>query len=126
MTIPNVVVRRHAGDQAIFDIALMAQELALALKESESDNQPVRVLFDWSELTSWPYRPSPQKSIQFWKGTVPKIARAAFVHSRRWDPQAALLAALLRIADAEVRSFSPRQFDDAIKWLVGDAQEFAQ
>jgi SpoIIAA-like len=117
------LTRRQVGDEARFDVAAMARELTPALQECASpSNDPPRVLFDWSGVTSWPYKASSQKDIEFWQKTVPQIFRAAFVHARRWDSQAALLAALLRAANAEVRSFSPAHLDDAISWLVSDPE----
>jgi SpoIIAA-like len=115
------ITRSQAGDQARFDVAAMARELTLAIQaHAAPGGEAPRVLFDWSGLTSWAYTASSQKDIAFWKATVPQIARAAVVHIRRWDNQAALLAALLRLANAEVRSFSPVQRDDAITWLTYD------
>jgi hypothetical protein len=123
----DFLARTQAGDLARFDVAAMARELRLALQARvASSNEQPRVLFDWSEVTSWPYKPSSQKDIAFWRETVPMIYRAAIVHSRRWDSQAALLAVLLRLANAEVRSFSPLRFDDAISWLTSDKEAVAK
>jgi len=117
------LTRRQAGDQAPFDVAAIALELTLALQELALPNsEPPRVLFDWSAVTSWPYKATSQEGIQFWQKNVPQIFRAAFVHARRWDSQAALLAALLRSTNAEVRSFSSARLDDAISWLVSDPE----
>ena len=121
------LTRRQAGDLARFDVAAIARELTLSLQaRAPPSNEPPRVLFDWSGVTSWPYKASSQKDIEFWKETVPQISRVAFVHTRRWDSQAALLAALLRSANAEVRSFSPVKLNDAIGWLVSDHEAFAK
>jgi hypothetical protein len=118
---PAFLTRIQIGNQARLDIVAMAKDLTIALREREPlGNELSRVLFDCSEVTSWPYQAPPQKSLQHWKKTVPQIFRAAFVHHRRWDRHVALLAALLRSANAEVRSFSPEQLDDAISWLASD------
>jgi SpoIIAA-like len=121
------LTRGQTGDQARFDVAAMARDLMLALQaRAPASNEPPRVLFDWSGVTSWPYKASSQIDIDFWKETVPPISRAAFVHTRRWDSQAALIAALLRSANVEVRSFSPVQLDDAIHWLVREHEAVAR
>jgi SpoIIAA-like len=123
----DFLARMQAGDLARFDVAAMARELALALQARvKPSNEPPRVLFDWSGVTSWPYKPASQKDIAFWRETVPQISRAAFVHARRWDSQAALLAVLLRLANTEVRSFSPLRFDDAVSWLTSDNEAVAK
>jgi hypothetical protein len=115
-----LLTRIRKGDQARLDIVAVAKELTLAFKEcAPVSNELPRILFDWSEVTSLPYQTPSQKSLQVWRKTAPQVLRAAFVHHRRWDRQVALLAALLRSADAEVRSFSPEHLDDAVGWLVG-------
>ena len=43
--------------------------------------------------------------------------RAAIVHDPKWTHHAALLAALLRVRHAVIRSFLPADFDDAIIFL---------
>jgi hypothetical protein len=112
---------RQVGPQAKLDIVAIAWELSL-LAEEHARKEPPCILFDWSAVTSWSYEASSQKNLQLWKETAPRIFRAAFIHDRRWDRQAALLAALLRSADTEVLSFLPAQMDRAVHWLTSGAQ----
>jgi hypothetical protein len=114
------LTQRRAGDQPQFDIKAIARELTHSLNDStfSATRRPPRVLFDWAEVTSWPYKVSSQKCVQFWKEAVPPILRAAFIHDKRWDRQAAILGALLRMANTEARSFSPARLAVAVSWLA--------
>jgi hypothetical protein len=107
----------QVGPQAKLDIVAIAWELSL-LAEEHAYDEPPRILFDWSAVTSWSYEASSRKNLRLWKETIPRISRAAFIHDRRWDRQAALLAALLRSANTEALSFLPTQLDRAIHWLT--------
>jgi hypothetical protein len=113
------LILRPGGALARFDLAIIARDLKRALEEhaKQVDALP-QVLLDWSGVTSWPYQPSSQKCVQLWKKTVPRISRAALIHNRTWDRQAALIAVLLRSKDSEVRSFLPIHGGNAIGWLV--------
>ena len=57
------------------------------------------------------------RTLQAWSETTPLIARAAIVHGHKWSRHAALIAALLRMRNAEVRSFRPSDCERAIAWL---------
>jgi hypothetical protein len=107
----SFVILRQRGAQAKFDIVAIANELA----RFERCDGALRILFDWSELESWPYEPA--AAIEGWYDRVPSIARAAFIHYPKWNRHAALLAALLRVGKAEVRSFRPLDYDRAVNWL---------
>jgi hypothetical protein len=121
------VTSRQAGNQARFDIVSIARELKIASQEQAwSGGEPLRILFDWSEVTTWPYQATPQTRLQLWRKMAPAVLRAAFVHNRRWDRQVALIAALLRSTNAEVRSFPPAKLDDAIDWLESDEAAASQ
>ena len=108
-----VFVVRLRGPQSKLDIMAIARELA----QSQSDDASLKVLFDWSELDAWPFAAPSLTTVQSWKETVPPISRAAIVHDRKWTRHAALLAALLRVCHATVRSFLPSDYDNAIIWL---------
>src|SRR5277367_2857298 len=106
------VMRRH-GMQPKLDIMAIARELA----QFQAGDAPLKVLLDWSELDSWPFAAPSLATVQSWKETVPSISRAAIVHDPKWTRHAALLAALLRVCGAAVRSFLPSDYDGAIIWL---------
>jgi hypothetical protein len=104
-----------SGAQRSFDIECLATELA----RLPTCGAPLRVLFDWSTVESWPYRAPSAAAIAGWNRTAPSIARAALVHAHKWDRQAALVSALLRVTNAEARCFRPIMHDQAVAWLQG-------
>jgi hypothetical protein len=106
-------VMRRSGAQPKLDIVVIARELA----QFQTSQASLNVLFDWSELDSWPFEAPSTAIIRTWKETVPPISRAAIVHDSKRNRHAALLAALLRVRDAEVRSFLPSDYHDALIWL---------
>jgi len=96
-----------------FDIVAIADELT----HRASGAGGMRVLFDWSQLKSWPFAaPSAMDSHEWNKAALP-IRRAALLHDRKWDRHAAVLSALLRIRGAQARSFRLSDRDNAIDWL---------
>jgi hypothetical protein len=101
------------GPQPKLDIMAIARELA----QFQAGEASLKVLFDWSELESWPFAAPSLATVQAWKEIVPSISRAAIVHDPKWTRHAALLAALLRVCGAAVRSFLPSDYDGAIIWL---------
>jgi hypothetical protein len=109
------------GEQPSFDIECLATELA----RLPTYGAPLRVLFDWSMVESWPVRAPSAAAIAGWNRAAPSITRSAFVHAHKWDRQAALLAALLRVANVEVLSFHPTRRDQAIAWLQGPLREMS-
>jgi hypothetical protein len=106
-------VMRRRGPQPKLDIMVIARELA----HFRTCDASLNVLFDWSELDSWPFEAPSLATVRAWKETVPSISRAAILHDSKWTRHAALLAALLRVCHAAVRSFLPSDYDDAIIWL---------
>ncbi len=108
---PFIMPRR--GPQPKLDIMAIARELA----QFQAGDGSLKVLFDWSELNSWPFAAPSLATVQTWKETIPSISRAAIVHDAKWTRHAALLAALLRVCHATVRSFLPSDYDGAIIWL---------
>jgi hypothetical protein len=113
-----LVVRRE-GAQPRFDLVAIAGELA----RLRTDAAALRVLFDWSQIRSWPFAAPSAAAIQEWNKTAPAIARAAFVHDPKWNRHAAILSALLRVSNAEARSFHRSDTDRAIAWLERAAGE---
>ena len=115
---------RRRGPQPKLNIIAIARELA----HFQTGYASLNVLFDWSELDSWPFAAPSLTTVQSWKETVPPISRAAIVHDPKWTRHAALLAALLRVRHAAVRSFLPSDYDGAIIWLeqepVGEGEPY--
>ena len=108
-----LLLMRRGGPQPKLDIMVIARELA----RFRTDDAPLDILFDWSKVDAWPFAGPSLASVRAWKETVPSISRAAIVHDPKWTRHAALLAALLRVRHAVVRSFLPADLDDAISWL---------
>ena len=75
------------------------------------------MLLDWTGLEGWDDRRRFSLSCQNWHPAAELIARASIVHQPRWNHQAALLAAVLRIHGAQVRSWSARDRGQALDWL---------
>jgi hypothetical protein len=111
-------ILRRQGDQSKFDIAAIASELA----HSQGGDEPMYLLFEWSQVMSWPYEAPSAGAIREWKKRSPQISRAAVVHDHRLTRHAAILAALMRVDGAEVRSFHPPAYDRAVAWLAGEPQ----
>jgi SpoIIAA-like len=109
----KLLVTRRRGHQPKLDILVLARELA----HLRTDDASLDVLFDWSKVEAWPFEGPSLAAVRAWKETVPSISRAAIVHDPKWTRHAALLAALLRVRHAVVRSFLPSDSDDAIIWL---------
>jgi hypothetical protein len=108
-----LLVMRRRGPQPKLNIVVIARELA----RFRTDDAPFDIVFDWSKVDAWPFEGPSLATVRAWKETVPSISRAAIVHDPKWTRHAALLAALLRVRHAVVRSFLPSDFDDAIIWL---------
>ena len=75
------------------------------------------LLFDWTALQGWDDRRSFPLSCQAWHATAKLIARLSIVHRHRWNHQAALLAAVLRVHGVQVRSWPERERAQAASWL---------
>ncbi len=106
-------VQRRQRAQEKFDVKAIASELA----RCQTGDTRLRVLFDWSQVHCWPFEAPSAADVEAWNKTAPSIARAAIIHDQRWNRHAALLAALLRMRNAEVRSFRPSDCEKAIEWL---------
>jgi hypothetical protein len=91
--------------------------LAKLLASQQASRQRSGFLFDWSDLASWNFTiPSPHE-IRVWLECAESIDRAAIVHCRRWNRQAAWFAAVLRMKNCDVRSFYLGGRDRATAWL---------
>lgn len=113
------LVVRPQSVQSTFDIAAIASELAVL----QAGVGTLRVLFDWSGIGRWPFSAPSAAAIREWNAAAPAIARAAFIHDAKWNRHAAILSALLRIRNAEVRSFHRADTEKAIVWLEQVSQE---
>lgn len=109
----QLVVLHRRGVHRAFDITAIASELA----KLRTGERLSRILFDWSQLRSWPFEPPSAASVRVWNLTAPAIARVAFVHDPKWSRHAAVISALLRAGNAEIRSFRPCERESAIAWL---------
>ena len=76
-----------------------------------------RILFDWSDLVSWDFRPPGRKELHHWLDDSRFIDCIAIVHHRYWNRQAAWFSALLRTQDCRVRSYCMEDYARALKWL---------
>ena len=106
------MLRRH-GAQPPFDIAAIATELA----QGQGDDAPLCALLDWSQVSSWPFQAPSSAAIRAWNLTVPPVLRAAIIHDQKWDKHAAVLSALMRVRDGQVRSFHSIDHEKAVAWL---------
>ena len=100
--------RLSVSDLSVFDTALSDRHAGL---------EPIRVLFDWTGIEGW--EPGTREPARWpnWRDMARPIERAAIIHEHRWNRQAALLAAMLRINKAHARSWLPRNLPDALLWL---------
>jgi hypothetical protein len=112
------------NDEAIVTVRfhgrLLVSELGVfetALSERHAGRQRIRVLFDWTGIEEW--EPGTREPARWpnWRVMACPIDRAAIIHERRWNRQAALLAAMLRINKAQARSWLPRNLPAALVWL---------
>jgi hypothetical protein len=106
-------VLRPQGNQAKYDIVAMANELA----HVQRGGAALRLLFDWTQVHTWPFATPTDVAVQTWKQTAPLIARAAIVHHPKWNRHAAFLAALMRVGNAQVRCLLSPNYEKAAEWL---------
>jgi hypothetical protein len=83
--------RLSVSDLSVFDTALLDQY---------AGHERIRVLFDWTGIEGW--EPGTGDPVRWpnWRAMARPIDRAAIIHEHRWNRQAALLAAMLRISKA--------------------------
>jgi hypothetical protein len=111
-----VLVRR--GHQRRFDIATIAR----GLERRHRGQWPLRIMFDWSELRSWPFSPPSDEGLDAWRRAIPPISHAAIVRDRKWNRHAAILGALFWIGDTRVECFGPSERPKAFHWLARGPQ----
>lgn len=92
--------------------------LAHLLAARQASRRASRILLDWSELVSWHFTRPSIADVQHWLAFTKNVDRVAIVHQRRWNRQAACIAAVLRTKDCQVRSFRFDGRDRAIAWLT--------
>ena len=107
------LILRREGPQPKFDLAAIAKEIARTQREAE----PPRLLFDWSQVTAWPFEAPTATAIRFWYSLAPRVSRAALIHDGNLDRHAAMLSAVMRALAAEVKSFPPGYDERALAWL---------
>lgn len=103
-------------------------EIPVLLADHCRVNQPLKILFNWSELESWRFSADASRCVQTWLEVGRSIERTAIVHHHRWNRQAAWLGAALRLGGSQVRSYRPIEVDKALNWLVArdNSQRSAQ
>jgi hypothetical protein len=96
------------SDLSVFETALL---------DRHAGHEHIRMLFDWTGIEGW--EPATREPALWpnWRAMARPIERAAIIHEHRWNRQAALLAAMLRINKAQARSWLPRNLPDALVWL---------
>jgi hypothetical protein len=100
--------RLSVSDLTVFDTALL---------DRRAGQEHIRVLFDWTGIEGWEPRTREPALWPNWRAMARPIDRAAIIHEHRWNRQAALLAAMLRINKAQARSWLPRNLPAALVWL---------
>src|SRR5260221_5217618 len=95
----TVCVRIH-GTQSATEFG----EFGQVLVETYANARRLLILLDWSALKGWDNEAAASISFQGWSVATPLIERVAIVHAPRWNRQAAVLAAMLRIQNVDVRS----------------------
>jgi hypothetical protein len=109
----SIVTVRFRGRLLVSDLSVFET----ALSDRNAGLEHIRVLFDWTALEEW--EPGTRDPARWpnWRAMARPIERAAIIHEHRWNRQAALLAAMLRINKAQARSWLPRNLPDALLWL---------
>ena len=108
-----IVTVRFRGRLSVSDLTVFET----ALLDRHAGHAQIRVLFDWTGVEGWEPRTREPALWPNWRAMAHPIGRAAIIHEHRWNRQAALLAAMLRINKAEARSWLPRNLPDALVWL---------
>jgi hypothetical protein len=109
----TIVIVRFRGRLSVSDLTVFET----ALSNRHAGQEHIRVLFDWTAIEGW--EPGTREPARWpnWRAMAPPIDRAAIIHEHRWNRQAALLAAMLRINKAQARSWLPRNLPAALVWL---------
>jgi hypothetical protein len=109
----SIVTVRFRGRLLVSDLTVFET----ALSNRHAGQEHIRVLFDWTGIERWEPGTGEPARWPNWRAMVCPIDRAAIVHEHRWNKQAALLAAMLRINKAHARSWLPRNLPAALVWL---------
>jgi hypothetical protein len=109
----SIVIVRFRGRLSVSDLSGFDR----APLDRRAGHNHIRALFDWTGVEGWEAETRDAARWPNWRDMGRSIERAAIVHERRWNRQAALLAAMLRINKAEARSWLPRNLPDALVWL---------
>jgi hypothetical protein len=112
----RIVCLRVVGVQSVIEFGTFSD----SLPEIVAAAKPLRVIFDWTALDGWSDKTGSAASHQKWGLTAHLIERAAIVHDRRWYRQAAVLAAVLRTRNVQVRSWRVSELSRALVWLAND------
>ena len=109
----SIVTVRFLGRLSVSDLTVFET----ALLDRHVGHEHIRVLFDWTAIEGW--EPGTREPALWpnWRAMARPIDRAAIIHEHRWNRQAALLAATLRINKAQARSWLPRNLPAALVWL---------
>ena len=108
-----IVTVRFRGRLSVSDLTVFET----ALLDRHAGHARIRVLFDWTGIEGWELGTREPTRWPNWRAMARPIERAAIIHERRWNRQAALLAAMLRINKAQARSWLPRNLPAALVWL---------
>ena len=108
-----IVSIRFRGRLSVSDLTVFET----ALLERHAGHAQIRVLFDWTGVEGWEPGTGEPARWPNWRAMARPIDRAAIIHEHRWNRQAALLAAMLRINKAQARSWLPRNLPAALVWL---------
>jgi hypothetical protein len=109
----SIVTVRFLGRLSASDLNV----LDTATLDRNAGHQHIRVLFDWTGIEEWEPGTREPSWWPNWRDMARPIERAAIIHEHRWNRQAALLAAMLRINKAQARSWLPRNLPAALVWL---------
>ena len=109
----SIVTVRFRGRLSVSDLSVFET----ALLDRHAGQEHIRVLFDWTGIEGWEPGTGEPARWPNWRAMAGPIDRAAIIHEHRWNRQAALLAAMLRINKAQARSWLPRNLPAALVWL---------
>jgi hypothetical protein len=108
-----IVIVRFRGRLSVSDLSVFETAPPIDMRGIKH----IRVLFDWTGIEGWEPRTREPALWPNWRAMARPIDRAAIIHEHRWNRQAALLAATLRINKAQARSWLPRNLPTALVWL---------
>jgi hypothetical protein len=109
----SIVIVRFRGRLSVSDLS----GFDTAPLGRNAGHNHIRALFDWTGVEGWEPETRDPARWPNWRDMARSIDRAAIIHERRWNRQAALLAAMLRINKAQARSWLRRNLPDALVWL---------